>query len=176
MVVVVGAGAGATGTGGAVVVVVPATAGKVDGLATEAAVSGWPVAVADVIKAAVAADPPTTGALGGAAVAAVLPDADVEDGDGAGKKGTVDGARCWTGALASGTGAGPVPTATRAATMDTAAAAALNAAMVRSRNMWSFDAPAAATAAAAPAIPAGEALSGGTCPKPGDVKTSSRVA
>jgi hypothetical protein len=59
-------------------------------------------------------------------------------------------------AAESGSGDGPVPTAKRAATTETPAAAALTDAMVRSRNRCSLDAAAAATVAA-PAAPAAAA-------------------
>jgi hypothetical protein len=48
--------------------------------------------------------------------------------------------------------------------------------MVRSRNVWTLDAPAAQSPAAVPAMTdADAAVSGVACPNSGDANTSSRV-
>jgi hypothetical protein len=93
---------------------------------------------------------------------------------GAGKEGTLE----WPDAEVIGTTAGPVPTATTAATTEMAAATPLRDAIVRSRKRWTPEIPAAANAAVAPtaAPDAVAAVSPSGWPNSGDAKTSSRVA
>jgi hypothetical protein len=132
----------------------------------------------------VEADPVPAGALGGAlAVAGVLAtDAAPGLAAGAGKDGTL----ALLVVVLSGTGAGPDPTTTTAATTEITAATPLTDAMVRSRKRCALEAPAATAAAATPAdaataapatpVDAGApAASSSGCPNSGDAKTSSRV-
>jgi hypothetical protein len=172
-VVVVTAGGGATVV---VVVVVVATGSEVNEASSTLACAAVLPAPAEappaepVLETTPKASPAT--ALAGADVAPPCGPVAAPIGPPPGDEafGTPAGAVVW--ALVRGTLTGPVPM-TRAATIDAAAATALNDAMVKSRS--SRTPPALGARAVATAAP-GAAASGGGRPKSGDAKTSSRVA